>query len=35
VEAHVAVANTAAGRLFESLGFEAVEHGTVFRHPGD
>ncbi|MFM7034456.1 MAG: GNAT family N-acetyltransferase [Planctomycetia bacterium] len=31
VEAHVSDANTAAMKLFESLGFEAAEHGSIFR----
>ncbi|MFM8633243.1 MAG: GNAT family N-acetyltransferase [Planctomycetia bacterium] len=31
VEAHVSDANTAAMKLFEALGFEAVEYGAIFR----
>ncbi len=33
METHVATSNTAALALFESLGFETAEFGTVFRKP--
>jgi ribosomal protein S18 acetylase RimI-like enzyme len=33
METHVATGNTAAVALFESLGFEKAEYGTVFRKP--
>jgi len=33
VEAQVAETNPAAASLFEKLGFDAVEHGTLFRKP--
>jgi GNAT superfamily N-acetyltransferase len=33
VEAQVAETNSAAASLFEKLGFDAVEHGTLFRKP--
>jgi GNAT superfamily N-acetyltransferase len=33
VETHVSQGNAAALSLFEKLGFEAVEYGTVFRKP--
>jgi ribosomal protein S18 acetylase RimI-like enzyme len=33
METHVATSNTAALGLFESLGFETTEFGTVFRKP--
>jgi ribosomal protein S18 acetylase RimI-like enzyme len=33
METHVALSNSAAFALFESLGFETAEWGTVFRRP--
>lgn len=33
METHVATSNAAALALFESLGFEASEYGTLFRRP--
>ena len=33
VETHASVANTPAISLFTKLGFETVEHGTIFRKP--
>jgi ribosomal protein S18 acetylase RimI-like enzyme len=33
VETHVSQSNAAAMSLFEKLGFQAVEHGTLFRKP--
>ena len=33
METHVATSNAAALALFESLGFETAEFGTVFRKP--
>jgi ribosomal protein S18 acetylase RimI-like enzyme len=33
IETHVSQGNSAALSLFEKLGFQAVEHGTVFRKP--
>jgi hypothetical protein len=33
VETHASRSNVAALMLFSKLGFEAVEHGTLFRKP--
>ena len=33
VETHASTANTPALSLFTKLGFETVEHGTIFRKP--
>jgi hypothetical protein len=33
VETHASTANTPALSLFTKLGFETVEHGTIFKKP--